>query len=278
MTDAYRLALAVAILAGAFSANSHAALLLYEPFDYAESQDLQDDGGSELGFASGSKWNRFWGDQICEVGDASLSYPAATSLTPTGNRGTFAGGGGGGGENSSVYERAMDSSLHFSDGDTFWLSTLMTWDSAPTGNFDKVALDDNELQFGQFDGDSLLTIKTGSEDKATSAFNLSVGTTYLLVAKVALVSGNDTVRMWIDPAPGKTAPADGTEDVTLTGYDLGTLGNDQGLVVAGTSTAYDLDEVRIGDEFSTVTGIPEPNAFLLALFATLPLVRPTRRP
>jgi hypothetical protein len=80
-----------------------------------------------------------------------------------------------------------------------------------------------------------------------SALPVSQAATALLVAKISFVSGNETVQLFVNPAPGTTEPT--AAAATKTNVDLDQL---VALGVLGGDAAWSFDEIRLGTTFADV--------------------------
>ena len=83
-------------------------------------------------------------------------------------------------------------------------------------------------------------------------------------------AGGDSATVWKNPVIDGTEPAGGT---TVSGADLqiGSLG-----LARFSGAGLALDEIRLGDTFSDVTGVPEPSSVLLSFLGALALIRRRR--
>jgi len=86
----------------------------------------------------------------------------------------------------------------------------------------------------------------GGFGQVASGVPAVVGQTSLLVVRADFRSGNDVFTLYVDPTPGEAEPSSGAIKTDL---DLGTVSR-IGIYSTG---AFDLDEIRIGSTFASVT-------------------------
>lgn len=83
-------------------------------------------------------------------------------------------------------------------------------------------------------------------------------------------SGNDVVRLWLNPTPGSSEPA-ATLSATNTGTDLGNLNR---ILIrqddASATPSIEMDELRIGTTWASVTPAPASTPTINTSLATLP--------
>jgi hypothetical protein len=180
--------------------------------------------------------------------------------------------------------RNLDAADTFTDGTTFYISFLMRWDGTQSNGWGGVQLIGNgpaQLFIGH-PGSSIsnYSIERAAADGTARQSNVPVvaGQTVLMAARVQLVNGNDTVRLYVNPTPDKPEPAIGSSS-DLTGQDFGTISQ----LGISTSDAYSVDEIRIGLTYASVVPAPEPAAsglMIIGLCALLrrPTVKPARAP
>jgi hypothetical protein len=86
----------------------------------------------------------------------------------------------------------------------------------------------------------------GGFGQVSSGVPTVVGQTVLLVVRADFRSGNDLFTLYVNPAPGGSEPS---SNVMKSDLDLGTVSR-IGIYSTG---AFDLDEIRIGSTFASVT-------------------------
>lgn len=108
-----------------------------------------------------------------------------------------------------------------------------------------------------------------------ASVDLTDNTTYLIVGRIDFQSGNDDVRLWLNPTPGSTAPADVDAYVTQSIALQATLGNGVAALWGGAGTGI-VDEIRLGTDFADVA-VPEPSTIAAFLGACALLMAYLRR-
>jgi hypothetical protein len=174
---------------------------------------------------------------------------------------------------SNLIVRNLDASDSFTDGSTFYLSFMMRWDGSQASNWGGLQLIGNgpaQLFIGHpGSGITNYSIERAAADNTAMQSNVPVvaGQTALLVARVQLVNGNDTVRLYVDPTPDGPEPSTGSSP-NLLGQDFGTISQ----VGISTSDAYSIDEIRIGLTYASVVPAPEPAAAGLVIIGACGLL------
>ena len=275
------LAVTLAIFTGA-SRLACAQLVSDESFNYATGPLVTTDKpGTANGFSTSAAWSTG-----ATVDSGSLSYPASSSLTSSGNSLgvtnsliTLAGSNNntlGGGAYNSSFDFAMSGS---NAGQTLYASYLVdplaTASSNGFAQLDLSGAGHSDWVIGIGSGGSFL-LKTSANDSTSVAVTsgttlATIGTTYLLVSKIVTQSsGVDTVYLNYY-APGDTVPTTEpttwmlSETVTSTGTAIAT-----GLTYqVGANASDDIDEIKLGDSFASVTSVPEPPAVAYILLSVL---------
>ena len=109
---------------------------------------------------------------------------------------------------------------------------------------------------------------TGNYDTA-SADALSIGNTHLIVGKITIGSGNDSIQVWADPTDLSNLNTSATAQLSVGGSDLGdslTMVGFGGINGTPGTASFKLDALRFSDganAFSDVTGVPEPSTIVL---------------
>jgi hypothetical protein len=98
--------------------------------------------------------------------------------------------------------------------------------------------------------------------------------THLFVAKFELGPGNDIVTAWFDPAlgqsdepsytPGTNGASLSTANISFNGLEAITT-----CISPFALSTLEIDEIRFGTTWASVTPVPEPGGVVLALFAAL---------
>lgn len=107
----------------------------------------------------------------------------------------------------------------------------------------------SELFFGKPGGgaeEEWVIENRGGAGQLSSGVPVVVGQTALLVVKAQFLAGNDTFTLYTNPMPGEPEPV---STVVKTDLDLGTVAR-IGIYSTG---AFDVDEIRIGGTFASVT-------------------------
>lgn len=240
---------------------AHAALTAYEGVDYDNiGTDLLGKNGGfgfDGGWASGG-----YNANIHDNYDIAAGSLAFSNLLTSGNRVSS-----GAINQIGGLKRNLDTS--YTDGETFYVSFLLRPEGTlqQSGFFGIVlGLDSDgtpagttepELFIGKpgaGDDDQYVLEERGGPNQWASGTTAVVDQTVLLVAKVELVAGDDTVTLYVNPTPGEPEPASGT---VMTGSDFQTIDT----VTLYSMGAFSIDEIRFGDTFSEVTPVAneEPN-------------------
>lgn len=111
----------------------------------------------------------------------------------------------------------------------------------------------------------------GGSGQVTTGVPIVVDQPMLLVLRADFQAGPDQFTLYLNPVSGGPEPLTGT---VKTGVDAGTI---TGLEIFS-SGAFSVDEIRIGDTYADVNGIPEPGTFAGVLGALAGLVAWRRRP
>ena len=175
--------------------------------------------------------------------------------------------------------RSLDAADTFANGSTFYVSFLLRWDGTQSGNWGGLQLIGNgpaQLFIGH-PGSNIpdYSIERAAADATAQQSSVPVlnGQTALLVARVQLVSGNDTVRLYVNPIPDQPEPSTGSAP-DLTGQDFGAISQ----LGISTSDAYSIDEIRLGLTYASVVPAPEPGAVSAMIIGACGLLlRPRRR-
>ena len=134
------------------------------------------------------------------------------------------------------------------------------------------------LQYSQQRKTSTFHIKHEFDGEQSSFFELAGTGVFLIVGRLSLTAGDDTLDVWINPAFG-SEPA-GAANVSLTGFDLGALTHvfiDGGGTSSPTANAR-LDELKLGTVYNDVVPLPEPTSTLGLLTGSALLLAARARP
>jgi hypothetical protein len=227
--------------------SSHAALVAYEPFNYASLTN----GTATTGTGFSGAWT--------SAGPAStiqpnLTFPdlptqAAAVRPGAGQKATelFSGAISGGTIYASFLIKGNGDSGGVSVGGVFTGSTGNLFVGFGAG------FTATETGFG------LGTLPNGGGYAGVSgyqnAMNLSNTATHYIV--LSLDSATNSVSLWINPAVTSVAMGDPGVPTLSTGAF--TLGNITGLGYQGDGVTPTVDEFRVGTTFADVAGVPEPN-------------------
>jgi hypothetical protein len=253
-----------------------ADLIAYEPFDYADGDLRNEDGGegewitewhSGQGFGSGDTW---------QVGQPSLSYADSGGRTLPTAGGAARADDGGAGNREFREARRWDTANQIDDGDVVWFSFLFNRTSGNDSGNHIWILGDAGLPngFGVFINPTTISarIQVNGVVNSSGAESFTLGDDHLVVGRMTFSdSMDDEVRFWLDPEldtiPLDTAPNSGAVSAALnqasrTGFYMRQF-NSPGVTA--------IDEIRIGTDFFSVVGavaIPEPSSLAYVGLAT----------
>jgi hypothetical protein len=271
------LAALLPLFAACVSTHSSAALVAYEGFDYADG-DLRGESGGEgewqsawiqgQGFGSGAAW---------QVGQPSLSYTdSGGRVLPTSGGAARADDGGAG--NVEFREaRTWDSFDYNDDGDVVWFSFLFNRSSGNTTGNHLWIIGDAGLPngIGMFINPTNIAPRIQVDMTVHSAGHKSftVGEDHFVVGRITFSDlMDDEVRFWLDPelnvVPLDAAANSGAVSAALNQTNKNSFYMRQ-FNSPGTTT---IDEIRIGTDYFSVVGIPEPSSLALAGMAVLAAV------
>ncbi|HEY3393298.1 MAG TPA: hypothetical protein VGK58_11370 [Lacipirellulaceae bacterium] len=254
-----------------------ADLIVYEPFDYADGDLRNEDGGegewiaawhSGQGFGSGDSW---------QVGQPSLSYTDSGGRTlPTAGSAARADDGGAG-DTEFREARTWDTADYNDDGDIVWFSFLFNKSSGHTSGNHIWIIGDAGLPngIGMFINPTNIAPRIQVDGTVHSAGHKSftAGEDHLVVGRISFSdSTDDEVRFWLDPEldaiPLDTALNSGAVSAALNQTNKNAFYmrqfNSPGVTM--------IDEIRIGTDYFSVVGataIPEPSSFLFVGIAAL---------
>lgn len=155
-----------------------------------------------------------------------------------------------------------------SSGSPMWISVLMQSTSQGNG-YGGISLynggesGSEEFFFGQQYAQSYFGLSRVGGNNANSTTHHSGTLSYVVIE---LLSG--IAYLWVDPATGSTAPSTGTADCSIT---YSSLTFDTIRLQAGSGTAEEFGNLRIGTTFGDVSPVPEPITLALPIFGGLVL-------
>lgn len=284
------LILTASILLGASS--SQAALLAYEPFDYAAASNLQGLGGSELGFDGGSTWDIVNNGPLTTTATTNADVLAGGitfgDLQVAGNKGRYAT------SNAGTETKAIMRAIDFNvTSGTVWTSFLYQANASNDATGRGLGIYDSGgnrdfTSLGQRNVASGAGAVTYDSAAVNTAAGLTIATPYMIISRfenVGAASGGGTATMWMVNLTEFSAFDD---DNFITVAELNTIAADRiavandtgstpgisddgtiGFVVADTTSssrhAWWFDELRVGTTLNDVTPIPEPSVAILSL-------------
>jgi hypothetical protein len=256
-----------------------AQVIAYDGFNYAAGANLN-------GLNGGSGWGNAWSEPSFGTGDPNDLVPETIqtgsltfgSLVTSGNR-VVTGG-------KFSYDIRLLGAPLGTTGTTRYASFLIRRDVAGTDPVNN-GPDYGGLVFADENPNSLFVGKpgggtvgnyalenNGGTSQVASSRPEVLGTTALLVVRFDFAAGNDTFRLYVNPAPGGTEPA--VADATKSNLDLGSF---VGVSMStGAANTWSIDEIRIGSTFAdVVVPVPEPGSIVLTLGGGLALLWRRRR-
>jgi hypothetical protein len=260
---------AAALAVAGCGLSARAAVVAYDPFAYAAG------GGALANQNGGSGWSGTWGAGTNNVVSPGLTFAKnGTALTTSGNSSETVGG------NNGNF-RGLPATVGTG---TAYVSLLAKFDGGTAGSdYAGVSLfngGSENLFIGQPGGQTAGAGFWGL-DQATGNHSTSVpedGTTHLFVIRIDYggatnASGNDRVRMYVDPTPGLAAPdvapaldLDATRSVSF----------NQVRIQAGGTQQVAFDELRVATDYASAV-TPEPASLGLLSVGALGLLARRRR-
>ena len=273
-----------------FGAGAQAELLVYEPFDYTPTVDLdnpQPPLGGLAGLDGGIGFDGPWiasGRREMSVVDSEMAFP---DLPASGNN-LYADAGVWGGDWSQGSGTAWDSQTRDldtstmdpalldngklgKDGTSIWAAFTIRIDDLATGTDGPMAgwagllLRDSDAGGKPFFGRRANATRWGLEGPPGGAERWDTpvdivdgpanpdgdeGIPALLVTRWDFAAGEETVHMWVDPSPYQGAPADGDAGISQTVTDF----RFDRIMYDSAAESY-ADEIRIGTTFNDVVPV-----------------------
>jgi hypothetical protein len=252
------------------AAQSSAALIAYEGFDYTAGTDVN---GSNGGTGWASAWNNDTAGQWDNT-SGSLSYG---SLPTSGGKASLTAN-----NASPEIQRTLSNPplQNSPDAGTLWISWIH--DSTAAGQFNQLRLGEGATPNNRVAVIGAHAVAPGSQTWRlyNGAFGSSVDSGIAMTGVQFVVVGinlaTDEYRLYINPALGESAP--GTPSASATFADTDTFDTLR-YVIHSTTAAGDpgVDEIRVGTTFADVAAIPEPSVFGLLGLSTAGLALIRRR-
>lgn len=275
----YKLAaLAPFALASAASAASAALMTTaYESFDYSAGTLTGNGSAADAG------WGSSWLESNQAPGGVSATTLSEGNLVVGGNKASLLPRNFGQG---SVQTYRLLSERVGDDESVIWMSFIGQKTNTGTRFFSLSLHDDVSVSGGSVSSEAqVLSVGHGSGGNnwllngAAPAAAVSTQEQVLAVLRIDFTGADDSATLWLDPALGGPAPADGDAYATGTGdfaFEAVRLG--AGKASGGNSTSEgNFDEIRFGTTFAAVTPVPEPTAAVgLAGLAGIALRRQRR--
>jgi hypothetical protein len=241
----------VAAAGAAADAPAQAAPIVSEPFDYTTT--------TLAGQAGGTGWGATWKrnattDSGAAVNAASLTPPTGNVEAPTGGSASL-----GVAPDASMYRNfSPTAGLNLDADRDIYVSFL----AKRTGSL-ALTLGEGStarVTFGASSGGNRYVGTIGTQVLVTDP-KVAAGTVYLYVLKIAAsASGADQLFLETYAAD---VPASEPATWSVTGNAAAASGNLTRFSVAG-GAAFDIDEIRIGADWQSVTAVPEPASALPA--------------
>jgi PEP-CTERM putative exosortase interaction domain len=238
----------------AFVPAAQASLIVSESFDYSS--------GTLAGANGGTGWNGAWTafgtGSNATVQTGSLDYTAGSDdLLTAGNKAYVTTTSGTSGVGRSLATAFSDATTQ-----TIYLSFAFNWDEG-TRFFGLHLVNDSTavVEFNKFSGQTQTSfgIQQNSGGGVTA---ISTDTTYFVVARIDFnASGNDTVRLYVNPASLDTEPLTASSTYSTASISFNAIRLATGFTSGSVTTAATaFDEIRIGTSYADVvpSAIPEP--------------------
>lgn len=251
----------------AFSTPAQAAATVYESFDYSVGSVAGQNGGTGWSGA----WTAFGTGSSATVQTGSLAYG---DLPTDGNKAYVTTTSG-----TSGVGRSLETAFSDATTQTIYLSFAFNWDEG-TRFFGLQLLNGSTsvVEFNKFSGQTNFGIQQNTGGGVTA---ISTDTTYFVVARIDFnASGNDTVRLYVNPASLDTEPLTASSTYSTASISFNAIRLSTGFTSGSVTTAATaFDEIRIGTSYSdVVSAIPEPaTASMLVGLAALATVTVGRR-
>jgi hypothetical protein len=266
------------VAALAFCASSHAALIVYEGFDYTADTSI-------LGATGGEGWTGAWRKTGNALASETATSPGLTydDLIVEGNKVTLTAQQNNAGANGNNVFTFRDTSVFGTDETELWISFIgqrtgdkggdpLTYQRVFTLAFFNGADNVEMFSIGELSNDPLdvwnLNPTTAVAESQPTTVPIDTES-FLLLKIVYGVGGVDTGYLWAnyDISLGEpniaTANATIIDDMTFDRLRLSAGGSQNtGATLAASGL---MDEIRMGDTFADVAPIPEPATLAMAL-------------
>ena len=259
--------LAAASLLVVTAAQSLAAPLAYEGFDYAAGTDVNGSNG-------GNGWANAWNNDAPGQWDNTSGSLTYGSLPTSGGKATLTAN-----NASPEIQRTLSNPplQNNAAAGSLWISWIH--DSTAAGQFNQLRLQDTAGNRVAVIGAHAVAPGSQTWRLYNGAFASPVDSGIAMTGSQFVVVGidlaTDTYQLYINPTLGETAPA--MASATATYADTDTL-NTLRYVIHSTTVAGDpgFDEIRVGTTFASVAAVPEPATIGLAATAGLLALRRRR--
>ncbi len=282
--------IAVVLLASASSAAVSAQLIAYDPFlsgsdrgagEYTAGSDMRTMGAAALGWVGTSGIDGLGVAHAGSTGNFLANATGEDSAAVTyeqGGRMQWLGVG------DSPFDRNLTRQLNPTPSSGEWWFSIMTnrlgWADPPAADNSTFAVGGftdaagNGLQVGYSDeaGDGIpdLVLRTNGINETLAADTASSDNQLVIVQMLVDTMGDETLNIWVDPAVLSPVPM---ADLTLmTDLTSSLMPFTQSKYESpGQSGVVYFDEIRLGLDFQSVTGVPEPAGALMLVLCALGL-------
>lgn len=283
---------AVLALLGASALPSSAAIIAQESFlngpnagsgEYVAGSNVVPQSPTVGGFTAA--WvDAPFNDVSHTVGTGSLNYSDPNYLGSTGGSLLGANGGRNGRNLTTSYGATANTTVYLSFlmqmGDTANANTYRAFEG-----WDGAGLEDGtnrnfQLGYhtasggGDFGDPTQFGVRLGNSNATSATLGAFDTNVNLWVARFDFSSAaaGDSVTIWKNPIINGSEPTTGGTTVSGADLTLGSLG-----MARFSAGSIAVDEIRLGDTFADVTGVPEPSSVLLSALGALSLLGRRRR-